>query len=323
MSSFRVSIIIPIYNVEPYIEDCLQSVANQTMTEGVECILVDDCGTDNSIQIAQGFVDTYQGNISFTILHHEHNRGLSAARNTGIKAAQGEYVYFLDSDDIISKDCICLLYSYVIDYGEVDLVQGSFTNEKELMNQKGDIVFPVLSYNKKEIKSFLLLYHGDIVKAQNRLVRRNLITEKALLFKEGIIHEDNHWTFFLAKKVNSMAFCKTRTYFHRNNPYSITHSFNLNKESSSYRVIIEDFCNNIDSLLVGHQKELILSVLLTIINRGLYSSKTERTYLVNCLKQECTRFENLILDVILQDVLGKWLSKEIRHFLIRLYKWND
>ena len=109
----KVSIIIPVYNVEPYIEECLLSVSSQTMTEGVECIIVDDCGKDNSMSIAERFIEEYIGKISFSIIHHGSNRGLSAARNTGIKAAKGEYVYFLDSDDTITADCIQRMYAFI------------------------------------------------------------------------------------------------------------------------------------------------------------------------------------------------------------------
>ena len=107
----RISIIIPVYNVEQYVDECLQSVANQTMTEGIECIIVDDCGQDNSATIAKHFVDSYQGDIRFTFIQREKNGGLSAARNTGIEAATGEYVYFLDSDDYLVPSAIETLIS--------------------------------------------------------------------------------------------------------------------------------------------------------------------------------------------------------------------
>ena len=101
-----ITIVIPVYNVESYISDCLQSVMRQTYKGPLECILVDDCGTDKSIEIAQNMIAEYNGPIEFKVLHHEHNRGVSAARNTGIDAAKGDYVCFLDSDDWISDDCI-------------------------------------------------------------------------------------------------------------------------------------------------------------------------------------------------------------------------
>lgn len=98
----KLSIVIPVFNVAPYIADCLRSVMRQTYTGSMECLIVDDCGTDDSIAIAKQMIADYKGPIRFQILHHEWNRGLSAARNTGTEAATGEYLYYLDSDDEIT-----------------------------------------------------------------------------------------------------------------------------------------------------------------------------------------------------------------------------
>ena len=96
-----VSIIIPVYNVATFIVRCLQSVVIQKGVADMELLLVDDCGTDNSIELADNFLKDCKG-VNYKVLHHNQNRGLSAARNTGLKAAKGEYVYFLDSDDALS-----------------------------------------------------------------------------------------------------------------------------------------------------------------------------------------------------------------------------
>ena len=109
IKSPKISIIIPIYNVEEYITECLQSVMRQTYKGEIECILVDDCGTDNSIAVAERHIADYKGPIEFRVLHHVRNRGLSAARNTGTDAATGDYIYYLDSDDYISDDCLEVL----------------------------------------------------------------------------------------------------------------------------------------------------------------------------------------------------------------------
>ena len=92
----RVSIIIPVYNVEPYIEECLHSVYEQTTDTEIECLIVDDKGNDNSIHIAETFVATHndKAKTKFKIIYRDTSGGLSAARNTGIKAATGEYLYF-------------------------------------------------------------------------------------------------------------------------------------------------------------------------------------------------------------------------------------
>ena len=103
-----ISIIVPIYNVEEFIVECLQSVVAQTYRD-YELILVDDCGTDGSMSVAARFAShpTLEGKMR--ILRHDRNRGLSAARNTGTAAAKGKYILFLDSDDILAPDCLQLL----------------------------------------------------------------------------------------------------------------------------------------------------------------------------------------------------------------------
>ena len=105
-----ISIIIPVYNVEKYIERCLLSVIGQKGLDGfVECILVDDCTPDRSMQIAQKLIGDYQGSIHFRIIHNNENQGLSCSRNNGLKIAKGDFVYFLDSDDYIYPNCLELL----------------------------------------------------------------------------------------------------------------------------------------------------------------------------------------------------------------------
>ena len=97
----KVSIIIPVYNVSLYIERCIKSVMSQTYQD-IECILVNDATPDDSIAIAERLIADYNGTIQFRILNHEHNKGQSTARNTGIDASTGDYLYFLDSDDEIT-----------------------------------------------------------------------------------------------------------------------------------------------------------------------------------------------------------------------------
>ena len=102
-----ISIIIPIYKVEPYIVRCIDSVLNQTYRE-LEVILVDDCSPDKSMTMARDYIEqsSLSKDLQFIYLRHEKNKGLSAARNTGINSATGKYVFFLDSDDEITPDCL-------------------------------------------------------------------------------------------------------------------------------------------------------------------------------------------------------------------------
>lgn len=100
----KVSIIVPVYNVSQYITKCLDSIYEQTY-QNIELILVDDCGSDDSMIIVHGYLTSHVS-IEAHIISHQKNRGLSAARNSGIEKASGEYIYFLDSDDYITPDCI-------------------------------------------------------------------------------------------------------------------------------------------------------------------------------------------------------------------------
>ena len=101
-----ISIIIPVYQVEAFIEECVQSVAQQTYRGSIECIIIDDCGKDKTMDIVNHFLKFYSGPIKFRVIRHERNQGVSAARNTGINAAKGDYLMLIDDDDFITPNCI-------------------------------------------------------------------------------------------------------------------------------------------------------------------------------------------------------------------------
>lgn len=125
MDKPSISIVIPVYNVESYVEACIKSVMSQTYDGEMECIMVDDCGTDDSMVKVESVISDYLGPITFRIFHHTHNRGLSAARNTGMDAATGDYLFFIDSDDEITSDCIETLVTPVFDDNSIEMVQGN------------------------------------------------------------------------------------------------------------------------------------------------------------------------------------------------------
>ena len=313
---------IPIYNVEPYIEECLQSVVNQTMTEGVECILVDDCGSDRSLFIAKDFIEHYQGNVLFRIVEREKNGGLSAARNSGIDVASGEYVYFLDSDDEITPNCLEIMWSLVEKYGKVNLVQGAFFEDEKYANSISNIEFPEFCTCQAEIKPFLLQYLGDIVGAQSRLINLSFLKEHHLYFEEGIIHEDNLWTFFLSKYVRTMAYCDVCTYYHRYNPNSITGNVNVIKETIAYKHIIQTCSRSIDPFLIGIQKEWLLNNLITVINSKYYVKDADLKEMLSNFKSTCSFTEKLLLSLYLM-LSNSALKNKMLHLLIRKFKYRD
>lgn len=294
----KISIIIPVYNVEEYIEECLLSVANQTMTDGLECIIVDDCGNDDSAIIAKKFIDSYHGNVQFSFIQRAANGGLSAARNTGIKAARGEYIYFLDSDDYIIPSAIEKLVTITDNCGGVDLLPALFiTCQGHFMESFGRHSFPAFSENPHIIKRALLDYYRIPLTATNRLIRRLLVIDNNLWFKEGIIHEDNYWNFFIAKYVKRMAFCSDKLYYYRMNQNSITKSVNKEKKSFSYATMVHDFMGNIDNFEVGAQKQYIFLHLLTTRWLKEYIPKNKYQTLIRNFASKCAFSEKILFAI--------------------------
>ena len=310
------------YQVEQYLAICLKSITDQTMTDGVECILVDDCGSDRSLFIAKDFIEHYQGNVLFRIVEREKNGGLSAARNSGIDVASGEYVYFLDSDDEITPNCLEIMWSLVEKYGKVNLVQGAFFEDEKYANSISNIKFPEFCTCQAEIKTFLLQYLGDIVGAQSRLINLSFLKEHHLYFEEGIIHEDNLWTFFLSKYVRTMAYCDVCTYYHRYNTNSLTGNVNVIQETIAYKHIIQTCSRSIDPFLIGIQKEWLLNNLITVINSKYYVKDADLKEMLSNFKSTCSFTEKLLLSLYLM-LSNSALKNKMLHLLIRKLKYRD
>lgn len=210
----KVSIIIPVYNVAPYIEECLNSVIAQTYKGEMECILVDDCGTDDSMEICERIISKYNGPISFRLVHHKHNRGLSAARNTGIDASTGDWLYFLDSDDSLIPECIELMEGCLEKYPESEMVfagakssDGSLDKMLDYENKS----LPLYANNPLWIKRSMLFFVLNST-AWNKLVNKHLLSVNHCFFAEGYIHEDEIWNFELARFLTRIAICPHNTY---------------------------------------------------------------------------------------------------------------
>ena len=217
----QVSIIIPVYNVETYIEKCLQSVADQTFNGEMECLIIDDCGQDNSMSIAEQFTNNYKGKIHFQILYHDHNRGLSAARNTGIDNAKGDWIYFLDSDDWIIPECIELMFECVKKHPNTDAVYAgtNVINGKHEWADYENRYLPEYTEDQWWINTTLLKRNVLGMTAWNKLFKRELIGKNHLRFIEGLKHEDEVWNMQLSQIINSICIFKKNTYFYlkRNN----------------------------------------------------------------------------------------------------------
>lgn len=220
----KISIIVPCYNVEKYIIECLQSITNQTYKGEIECLLIDDCGTDYTLNLVQTFIENYKGDISFKIIHHTNNRGLSAARNTGVEHATGDYIYFLDSDDYISNDCIEVL-TRPLNAQKYDMVLGDL----EMFGNPRDILFlpeeEKSILGKEEIFKHWYVDRLIYVMAWNKLIKASLFKQCDLTFLEGQLHEDELWTYKIACNIESLAIQKHCTYYYRIRENSITANY--------------------------------------------------------------------------------------------------
>ena len=233
----KVTIIIPIFKVENCIESCLKSVASQSY-DNLQCVLVDDATPDKSMAVVNNFIKNYNGNISFLVVNHSTNQGLSAARNTGIRYAEGDYLFFLDSDDEICHDAIQKLVYNAEKNQFPDLIIGGINvisdNDKQF---NGDVASnlltvktSVLSSNNQILKSYFR--KEWYVMAWNKLVKRSFILDNNLYFEESILHEDHLWSFMLAAHARSMGIVHKPTYIYKIRGNSITgHRRKKNVES--------------------------------------------------------------------------------------------
>ena len=247
MNVFSVSIIIPVYHVEEFIERCIMSVINQTYDHSkIECILVDDCGTDKSISMAQECIDKYKGSIRFQIIHNKFNCGQSESRNNGLKIASGRYVFFLDSDDYITPDCINKLMEIVRSNPEVEAVMANHIDKRDDKSIPTNKIPSRIIRNRDLMKLFFLTYIPCMV--WNVLISRDLIERNHLRFKPGIVYEDILWSFKLFKEVNSFVFIPDITLIYELNPHS---TVNAEQKEDEHRIksriaILNEIFDNID-----------------------------------------------------------------------------
>ena len=214
-----VSVIVPVYNVAPYILRCLKSIAAQNYRP-IECLLIDDCGTDNSISLTEQFISEYKGDIRFSIIRHQQNLGLSGARNTGMKAAKGDYIYFLDSDDAITPDCSATLVSLAEKYPDADYIQGHLAIGADNLNEGTiDADVPEYCHERKSLEDFILCKTHRT--AWNRLMKRSFLLDNDLFFPVGLVMEDHYWNYFVAKQAKAAVFCRKATYYYFKNDESI------------------------------------------------------------------------------------------------------
>ena len=207
----KVSIIIPVYKVELYIERCIASVLRQTYRD-LEVIIVDDCTPDRSIELVRECVGrSDKKDLEFKFVKHDYNRGLSAARNTGIYEATGDYLFFIDSDDWITDNCISILVQPLRERLYDIVTAECETRGKDMdlprQNMGGEMIG-----TEKIAQAYSCNYWHCM--SWNKLCNHSFILANELFFKERLNHEDQLWSAELACSAESLYFVNETTYFY-------------------------------------------------------------------------------------------------------------
>lgn len=215
----KVSVIVPVYNAQAYLEECFRSLTEQTLwnkeEEGMELIFVNDASEDDSLEMLRHFRMIAPDRI--TVINLEENHGPGGARNAGISVAKGDYIAFMDSDDLIQPEMYERLYdTAVMENNMTDVVDSGVANEAD-----GTVRF----YTTKETagnsdarkKSLQLLNVGYV---WSRIYRRNFICENHIVFRENAVMEDQDFLSEVIVRAENTSFVEEAFYFYRNIPDS-------------------------------------------------------------------------------------------------------
>ena len=239
-----ISVIVPVYNVEEYLEECLESIQKQTYTN-IEVILVNDGSTDGSKEICE----RYCAKDSRFKLINQENKGLSGARNRGMSESKGEFISFVDSDDVLKEDMLELLMKQMTSE-DIDIVECWYTNEKHELDlpspKDAEIIF---QGNGKE--ALVSLCKDNIVRlnAWAKLFRREVILN--FPFLEGLFYEDVYGGIGILKRINKMVKINYIGYYYRVRSGSI-----MNRKFDTKNLDLFTICDKVEKLYNDDKKAL-------------------------------------------------------------------
>lgn len=313
-AEIAVSVIIPVYNVQRFLRDCVDSVLNSVVSVPFEIILVDDGSTDGSEQIA----DEYTAKDERIRVLHQRNSGLSAARNRGIQAAKGSYLFFLDSDDLLEKDYLERLYQKA-EQEDSDVAFGGFTAVSEDLSRRKRVERPVLNQEKR-------LRCGDYLRARMDsgdwnnevwcgLYRRSFLKENDLFFLEDIrLYEDIFFTNALLLKEGWVTAASEYGYLYRIRRKSLTHDSQPNQRDIDGAMEVLDAFVTLAQGLSEEKKRLLGRVLFQHISMLLYYIGTAQPKEQKALFQRIRRRE--VMDILKKSAIS---TKDKVKYLI--FRW--
>ena len=297
-----ISVIIPFYNVEKYIEECILSVLGQDY-KNLEILFVNDGSTDGSAKIIEKYAKIDE---RITIINKK-NGGASSARNVGMDVATGEYVLFVDSDDFIAKDMISHLYSLSVEHDADDVSCKSLAFWDHLPHAKENVNFKVYN-NKKEILSELLSNKNMEIAVTRRLYKKDVL--EGLHFDEDcIMYEDMIFLYELYLKTNKLVESESILYFYRQREGSLMHA----KYTDRHIDLIPVF-HNFENLVKENTPELLpefyyykLCVVSDQYKTLIYSSYNNKKTVQKLLREEYIETKNKPYKKELQDSRQKIL----------------
>lgn len=251
MRQYDVTIGIPVYKSVDYIRRALGSVLAQTYLS-IEFLIVDDAGNDGSIDVVQSVKETHTRGGDIHIINHKENLGVSASRNDIIDNAQGNYLYFMDSDDVIAENTIELMMQNVSQY-DAEIVFGSY-KKIETSGEENIYQYPALQLLKKdELASFAYRkYAGIQASACNYLVKTSVLCENNHRFVNTNYWEDFVFTFDLVTLISRAVLLSDITYFYICREDSLSNYQKremINKEEILHNVRTIDFLKQSSSRL--------------------------------------------------------------------------
>ena len=266
-----VSVIVPVYNVEPYLRECLDSIINQTYTD-LQIIVIDDGSTDGSGAIC----DAYAAKDPRIQVVHQENRGLSAARNHGIELATGEYLNFVDSDDYPLPDCIETLLKLCLEYdADMSICSSIELEDGEALpdNLNASLPAPEAFVGPQKMEAYLLQKKLSVT-AWGKLYAAHLF--RNVRYPEGRIHEDNAVFHSLVHAANRIVRAKKKVYVYRKRAESITtRSFSIRSFDAltAREDLIAFIAENDPAFLTGAQTDLV-STCSNLMRRSIASGNS-------------------------------------------------
>jgi len=250
---YKISIGFPVFNVEKYVYESLASILDQNFDD-FEVIVVDDCGTDRSMEIIQKLKDVHPKGNNVRIIKHEKNAGLAEARNTAIKNARSKYIYFVDSDDRITPNALSTFYNAAERYQAEVVIGSNFKQkEEEIWVEDGDLLPSIQFLEEGEFTSYLYKDMTDIMPntAWNILFSMDFLNKNHLLFPNIRFQEDIAFDELYHPCIQKIVFLPDLTYYYQLRANSLMNvqtrnSIGINEVERSVKLceLLKNQCKN-------------------------------------------------------------------------------